>query len=39
MSEAFERVDSNFTTNVSWNRVPVPEDFYAIRLWRRATIR
>ena len=31
MSKDFERVDSNFTTNVSWNRVPVPGDFLAIR--------
>ena len=31
MSKDFERVDSNFTTNVSWNTVPVPGDFLAIR--------
>ena len=31
MSEDFKRVDSNSPTNVSWNTVPVPGDFYAIR--------
>ena len=31
MSEAFERVDSNSLTTGSYNKVPVPGDFLAIR--------
>ena len=31
MSKDFERIDSNSTINGSYNSVPVPGDFYAIR--------
>ena len=31
MSEVFERIDSNSTASASYNRIPVPGNFYAIR--------
>ena len=31
MSEVFERIDSNSTASASYNTIPVPGDFYAIR--------
>ena len=31
MSKDFERIDSNSTASASYNTIPVPGDFYAIR--------